>query len=66
MGIFSLGEVTTGGDSDPGRGSNCCGNIVANDRSLSFTAPSNGTYTFDTCTAGLDTCLYLLDACGGS
>ncbi len=42
-----------------------CGGNTANDDQLTFTAPQDGVYTFDTAGSDFDTLLYVLDGCGG-
>ncbi len=42
-----------------------CGGNTANDDQLTFTAPTDGVYTFDTAGSDFDTVLFLLDGCGG-
>jgi hypothetical protein len=62
-GLFSLGPLAGA----PNVASGSCCNTSPQDRSLSFTAPVAGLYTFDTCQGTVDTCLYVLGAsCAGS
>ncbi len=42
-----------------------CGGDTAGDDTLTFTAPQDGVYAFDTAGSDFDTIMYLLDGCGG-
>lgn len=42
-----------------------CGGDTAGDDTLTFTAPSDGVYAFDTAGSDFDTVMFLLDGCGG-
>ncbi len=42
-----------------------CGGDVAGDDTLTFTAPEDGVYAFDTAGSDFDTIMFLLDGCGG-
>jgi len=62
-----LGRVTSG--STTGRPSSMtpvCGTATASDIALRWTAPADGTYTFDTVGSGYDTVLDILSGCSGT
>ncbi len=42
-----------------------CGGDTAGDDTLTFTAPQDGVYAFDTAGSDFDTVMFLLDGCGG-
>lgn len=51
---------------EPDDFASACGGVGASDVAVSFVAPADGTYVFDTAGSGFDTVLYALDGvCGG-